>query len=259
LPGPGFQIAAAYRFAEQSGLTAEAEKIRAMPIHPSISRGSAVRKGALIELLERKGVMAEFIDHHWPNRHTPAGERRRATFLQRLRLNERRLTGEDPGSEDPDANDGDLEAEVPSSFALEAHLRDYLARNLNRIQVGNAPISLYKDSTGRSGIEYPTAVGPIDILAVDTDGNFFVFELKVGRGPDRAMGQLTRYMGWVKLELANNKSVRGIVVANSIDPKLRYSAAVMPNTLLLEYELDFKIRGVAPMESAVAVHKADVT
>jgi RecB family endonuclease NucS len=58
-------------------------------------------------------------------------------------------------------------------------------------------LSLYQDETGRDGIENRTDVGPIDILAVDTEGNFVVFELKLSRGPDYAMGQIARYMGWV--------------------------------------------------------------
>jgi hypothetical protein len=258
VPGPGFQIAAAYKFAEQHGLGAEAEAIRNMPIHSSISRGSAARKGALVELLETHGLMAEFVDHHWPNRNTAAGEKRRAVFLQRLRLNEKRLRGEDVGGEDPDMKEDDSEADEPALFALEAHLRDFLARNLNKLQVASTALTLFKDHSGRSGVEYPTGVGPIDILAVDAAGNFFVFELKVARVPDRTLGQLARYMGWVKIELAGDQTVTGVVVANSIDPKLRYAAAVMPATLLLEYELDFKIRGIAPMANATA-RSADVT
>jgi hypothetical protein len=246
--GPGFRIAAAFKFAEERGLAADAEAIRRMPIDASIARGSAVRKGALVKLLEERGLMSEFVDLHWPNRNTPAGERRRAVFLQRLRLNERRLSGEDPAPDDPFTDNEEPEAEEDRTlFALEAHLRDFIASNLSRVPMGGTKLMLYKDANGRSGVEYPTGVGPIDILAVDSDGNFFVFELKVDRGPDRALGQLARYMGWVKIELARGRAVTGVVVASSIDPKLRYAAAVMPTALLLEYELDFKIRGVAPM------------
>jgi hypothetical protein len=247
LPGPGFRIAAAYKFAEERGLAAEVEAIRRMPIHTSITRGSAVRKGALIELLEARGLMLDFVDLHWPNRHTPGGEKRRAVFLQRLRLNERRLRGEDENGTDSDSDEDELDGDDRTLFALEAHLRDFIASNLARIPVKGTKLRLYKNADGRSGVEYPTGVGPIDILAIDSEENFYVFELKVERGPDRALGQLARYMGWVKLELAGGKAVTGIIVANAIDPRLRYAATVMPNALLLEYELDFKIRGVAPM------------
>lgn len=90
------------------------------------------------------------------------------------------------------------ETSVPNqntSFALEAHLRDFLARNLETVEKG---LKLFRDETHRDGIEYPTSSGPVDILALDTSNNFVIFELKVDRGPDKALGQLMRYMGWVR-------------------------------------------------------------
>ena len=83
-----------------------------------------------------------------------------------------------------------------------------------------------------------------DILATDEAGSFFVFELKLDRGPDRALGQLARYMGWVKMHLAGERDVRGVVVARSIDEKLRYAVCVIPNVALLEYEVDFRLHKV---------------
>jgi len=50
-----------------------------------------------------------------------------------------------------------------------------------------------------------------------------VIELKLDRGPDRALGQLARYMGWVRANLAAGTEVRGVVVARRIDEKLRYT------------------------------------
>lgn len=139
-----------------------------------------------------------------------------------------------------------------ASFALEAQLRDFIVTNIARVPVGGTRLRLYRDPSGRSGREYPTAVGPIDILAVDDSGNFFVIELKLDRGPDRVLGQLARYMGWVKANLALRSEVRGVVVARSIDQKLRYAAGVMPNVTLLEYEIDFKVREVGPLSKHLA-------
>ncbi len=133
------------------------------------------------------------------------------------------------------------------SFALEGQLRDFMIANLSRIQVAGTHLRLYKDGSGRTGREYPTAVGPIDILAVDDAGNLFVFELKLERGPDRVLGQLARYMGWVKANLAQDNEVRGVAVARTIDEKLKYAAAVLPDVLLLEYEIDFQLREVPSM------------
>lgn len=128
------------------------------------------------------------------------------------------------------------------AFALEAQLRDFIARNLKNIPVAGQFLKLYVDQTGREGIEYATDVGPIDILAEVQKGGFFVFELKLDRGPDRALGQLARYMGWVRRHLAGSLSVNGVIVARNIDDKLRYAASVIPNVTLLEYEIDFRVR-----------------
>lgn len=133
--------------------------------------------------------------------------------------------------------------EEARAFALETHLRDFLARNLQLIEEG---LSLFRDETGREGIEYPTDTGPIDLLAVNRNGDFVVFELKVSRGPDRALGQLMRYMGWVRKKLAGTKDVRGIIVAQRMDDGLKLAASENPRIRLLEYELSFKVRPAEP-------------
>jgi hypothetical protein len=56
----------------------------------------------------------------------------------------------------------------PPYFSLEYQLRDFIASNLNTIAIDGRRLRLFVDPTGRDGIEYPSAVGPIDILAVTT-------------------------------------------------------------------------------------------
>lgn len=129
-----------------------------------------------------------------------------------------------------------------ASFALEAQLRDFIAQNLSRIPINERSVTLYYDGDGRNGVEYPTQVGPIDILAIDQSQNFVVFELKLERGPDRALGQLARYMGWIKANLAKDREVFGVIVAKSIGDRLKYEVKVIPNVTLLEYEVDFHLR-----------------
>ena len=69
--------------------------------------------------------------------------------------------------------------------------------------------------------QYETTVGPMDILARDRKtGEYVVIELKKGRSADKVFGQLSRYMGWVKKNLAKGAPVRGIIVGSSIDAKL---------------------------------------
>lgn len=129
----------------------------------------------------------------------------------------------------------------PQSFALESHLRDFLAKHLDIVEKG---MTLFRDESGRDGIEYQTETGPIDILAKDSQGNFILFELKVSRGADRAIGQLQRYMGWVRRNLAKNGDVRGVIVAQSVDKGLKYAALENTKIKLLEYELSFKVTPV---------------
>ena len=71
------------------------------------------------------------------------------------------------------------------------------------------------------GRQYATTVGPIDILARDRhDGGYVVIELKKGRSADKVFGQLSRYMGWVRRNLANGSAVSGVIVGSQIDEKL---------------------------------------
>lgn len=140
------------------------------------------------------------------------------------------------------------EAEEPeserleTSFALEYQLRDFISQNLEALSVGGKRLRLYVDERGRDGIEYPTAVGPIDILATDGAGAFYVFELKRARSPDHAIGQLTRYMGWVKQTVGKDRDVHGVIVAKTIGENLRYAVAVIPNLSLFEYEVNFVLK-----------------
>ena len=127
-------------------------------------------------------------------------------------------------------------------FALESQLRDFLAQNLASIPVEGKRLRLYVDQTGRDGVEYPTAVGPIDILAVDEQDRFVVFELKRARSPDHAIGQLTRYMGWISDTIGKGKMTRGVIVAKAISKNLHYSVAVVPNISLFEYEVKFELK-----------------
>lgn len=142
------------------------------------------------------------------------------------------------GDSEPEGN-GEME-EI--SFSLEYQLRDFIVQNLHAISIEGKRLRLYVDPTGRDGIEYPTPVGQVDILAVDDSGAFVVFELKRARSPDKAVGQLTRYMGWVKQTIGRDREVRGVIVAKTIDDKLRYAASVIPNVSLFEYEVEFRLK-----------------
>lgn len=136
------------------------------------------------------------------------------------------------------------ENNVGMLFPFEAQLRDFIVQNISSINVNGMKLKLFVDENSRNGVEYPTEVGPIDILCEDQNGDFVVFELKLGKGPDRAMGQIARYMGWVKKNIAINKEVSGVIVAKEVDDKLKYAALVVPRVSLFEYNVNFSVKQV---------------
>jgi hypothetical protein len=139
-------------------------------------------------------------------------------------------------------SDSDEEESPEAYFGLEYQLRDFLAQNLGAIQVKGRKLHLYVDPTGKDGVEFSTPVGLIDILAVDDSGAFFVFELKRARSPDHAIGQLARYMGWVRETIGKDREVNGVIVAKEIGSNIRYAASVVPNVSLFEYEVEFHLK-----------------
>lgn len=95
-------------------------------------------------------------------------------------------------AEQPDEEDVDDAGEAmpgSSQFLLEKDLQNYLARNLEVIEPG---LRLYIDeSEGITGTEVDAGGRRIDILAVDGSNSLVVLELKVSKGYDRVVGQLT--------------------------------------------------------------------
>lgn len=159
-------------------------------------------------------------------------------------LSEPMVDGVAEEASDENVNHGiDIECQsVSSEFAMESHLRDYLAQNLKHIQGLPAQLELFTDESGIPGIEYRTGVGFIDILGRDSDGAFYVLELKVSRGSDAVIGQILRYIGWIRANLSKGHPVYGVVVTSGASEKLKYAASEVPGIFLMEYELNFSLR-----------------
>ncbi|OEV05704.1 endonuclease NucS [Streptomyces oceani] len=96
---------------------------------------------------------------------------------------------------------------------VEAHLQELLADRMETLGEGCSLIRR----------EYPTAIGPVDILGRDSEGATLAVEIK-RRGEIDGVEQLTRY-----LELLNRDPhlapVKGVFAAQEIKPQARTLAA----------------------------------
>jgi hypothetical protein len=209
-PKQTLSLKAAYAFGARRGLEREVTDIRDMVIEWDSSYTSSLRRGYVIELFERHGLFHDFKKQHWPTGDTQTGEILRRRFLRIKSDYEAFLAGQGLAVLD------DAGEEVASDeFALEAHLRDFLAKNLDRVEPG---LRLYS-SPQAGGIEFPVGRGRIDILAVDRADKFVVIELKLSHGRNKTLGQLLYYMGWVDQHLGQGPC-RGFIIASNISDQL---------------------------------------
>lgn len=128
-------------------------------------------------------------------------------------------------------------------FVMEKYLEEFIETNFNKINFG-AKLELYQDEES-NGRQYPTPIGNIDLLAVDKiNKEFVVIELKKGRSNDTVVGQILRYMGWIKENMAKDYNVRGIIILKERDEKLEYALKLIPNVNLFLYEVLFNVKKV---------------
>lgn len=139
----------------------------------------------------------------------------------------------------------DKDVEDPSAFAIEKHLEDFLVYNWSNTELSRK-YDLLEDEGEIVAQQYQSDTGPIDILAVSKDkSEYLVIELKKGRASDVVVGQILRYMGFVKNELAiNGENVRGIVVALEDDLRLKNALRMVPSVDFFRYEINFKLKPV---------------
>lgn len=140
--------------------------------------------------------------------------------------------------EQPDEISDKKTSESDQEFAYEKDLQNYLVKNLHIIEPG---LKLFEEDD-ITGIEYPVGGRFIDILAVDKNNDFVIFELKVSKGYDRVIGQLLRYIGWVEKNMATEEQkVRGIIVCKEITDDLLLACSRLNDINLFEYEISFKL------------------
>jgi restriction system protein len=142
----------------------------------------------------------------------------------------------------PDIILGSQDLDSPSSFALEKHLEEFLVSNWAKTDLGKK-YDIYQENGVLIGQQYGTDTGNLDILAISKDKKeLLVIELKRGRVSDVVVGQIQRYMGFVKDELCEpNQAVRGLIIGLDDDLKTRRALSVTQGIEFLKYELSFKL------------------
>ena len=126
-------------------------------------------------------------------------------------------------------------------FYMEKQLEDFIIENWESTQLGKELELIYEEGSLKSQ-QYRTEIGPIDILARDRKtGNYVVIELKKNQTSDDTVGQILRYMGWVKEKLGDT-NVKGIIVAGKYDQKLDYARKMIPGLDVFIYEVQFNLK-----------------
>jgi len=142
----------------------------------------------------------------------------------------------------PDAEEVDVDGLV--AFQMEKQLEDFLVQNWGNTSLGK-DFDLYEDENG-TGQQYQTDTGPLDLLAVSKDGKtLLVIELKRGRASDAVVGQIMRYMGFVKRELLESgQNVRGLIIALDDDIRVRNALSVVTDIDFMTYRVKFELTEV---------------
>jgi restriction system protein len=146
------------------------------------------------------------------------------------------------GNKPPILISSDATIEDPSVFALEKHLEDFLVQNWKNTELGKY-YEIFEEEGELVGQQYPSDTGPIDILAISKDKKtLLVVELKKGRVSDNVVGQIQRYMGYVKEELAEpNQEVKGVIIGLEDDLRIKRALSVTNNIEFYRYQVSFKL------------------
>jgi restriction system protein len=132
--------------------------------------------------------------------------------------------------------------EDPVAFAMEKHLEAFLVANWTQTELAK-DFAIYEEDGEPVGQQYATDAGPIDILAVSHDRKrLLVVELKRGRASDVVVGQILRYMGYIKEQVAEpGQTVEGVIIALDNDQKLRWALSAVPNIRFYRYQVNFRL------------------
>jgi len=139
----------------------------------------------------------------------------------------------------------ELKPEVPAKSPRHALVREpgpavlHLSSAQVRTLVAEQPallepqLAIYADEQGHQvGVDFPTPVGSIDLLARAPDGSFVIVMVPEPRDTDTLVPEILARIGYVRKHVAaSRKPVRGIVVIDEIPEELAYAAAGVSQTV----------------------------
>jgi len=133
-------------------------------------------------------------------------------------------------------------AENPSVFGLEKHLEEFLVKNWGTLDLAKK-YKIYEEDGELVGQQYETDTGKIDILAESKDGQeLLVIELKKDEASDSAVGQILRYMGYIKEQVAEkDQVVKGLIIAYDDNIKVKRALTMVQNIEFFTYKVNFSL------------------
>jgi hypothetical protein len=226
-------LKAAYAFLQKTNHGSEAQEIKTSKEKLG-GYTSSLRRARILAVLQREHLLDQFVKEAWNYGGTPQGLKE-IKRLNRIYEKFQKVGGVAEGDEKDE-----LEELQGKAFALEEHLRDYLAENLQLLEKG---LKLWPVGEDEDAVEYQVNGRKIDIFAQDINGEPVIVELKVSRGHEKTIGQALYYRAKVKEKFNTNK-VRIVIVALEVSTELRLAAKEVPDVSLFEYSLSMTVKRV---------------
>ena len=130
-----------------------------------------------------------------------------------------------------------------TSFGMERHLQNFMYDNWDDLPLAADWELFTRQGEPDAGYEFSTPVGRIDLLARHRrEPRWLVIELKRHGTSDQVVGQILRYVGWIRSHHAEpGESVEGLIVAHEGDDKLAYAVSAVPSLNFKTYEVNFRL------------------
>ena len=120
--------------------------------------------------------------------------------------------------------------QISHAEILERNLEDIIVQNIEKL---DPHLKLVRR-------QLVTDVGRLDLLCSNKD--YVVIELKRSKAGSSIIDQISRYMGWVKKNIAEKegRGVRGIIVVGKKDTYLEYAAVANPLIEIKVFNISFE-------------------